>query len=62
MGHGDAPGPADHHAGRGGVPGARVRPVRHAHRVHPAGHGGPVCVPPRSPASLVGLYIYKIKS
>lgn len=54
MGHGDAFRPEDHRQGRGGLPGTRVCRLRRADRVHPAGHGGVVCVPARSSASLVG--------
>lgn len=57
MVHGDAPGPEDHHESRGGVSGPRVRPLRHAHRLHPAGDGRSVGVPSRSPTSLVSLII-----
>lgn len=55
MVHGDAPGPEDHHASRGGVSGPRVRPLRHAHRLHPAGDGRSVGVPSRPPTSLVSV-------
>lgn len=55
MGHGDALRSEDHREGRGGVSGARVCRLRRADCVHPAGHGGVVCVPPRAPAPLVGL-------
>ena len=57
MGHGDAPGPEDHHQSRGGVIGPCVRPLRRAHRVHPARHGRFISVPPRSPTSLVSLIV-----
>lgn len=54
MGHGDASWPEHHRPGRGGLSGARVWGLCRADRVHPAGHGGLVCVPARSPAPLVG--------
>ncbi len=57
VGHGDAPGSEDHHESRGGVFGTCVRPLRHAHRVHPTSHGRFVGVPPRSPTSLVSLIV-----
>lgn len=55
VGHGDAPGSEDHHKNGDTVFGPRVRPLRHAHRVHPAGHGRLVGVPPRPPPPLVSL-------
>lgn len=55
MGHGDAVWPEDHGQARRGGSGARVRSLRRADRVHPAGHGGLVRVPARPAASLVGL-------
>lgn len=55
VGHGDAVWSEDRRQARGGVSGARVWSLRRADRVHPAGHGGLICVPARSPASLVGL-------
>lgn len=55
VGHGDALRSEDHREGRGGVSGTCVCRLRRADCVHPAGHGGVVCVPPRAPASLVGL-------
>lgn len=57
MGHGDAPRPEDHHKSGGGAFGPCVRPLRHAHRVHPAGHGRLVSVPTCSTTALVGLIV-----
>lgn len=57
MVHGDAPGPEDHHESRGGVSGPRVRPLRYAHRLHPAGDGRSIGVPSRSSTSLVSLIV-----
>lgn len=55
VGHGDASGPEDDHEGGGGVFSSRVRPLRCAHRVHPAGDGGFISFPPRSEIALVSL-------
>lgn len=60
MGHGDAPGYEDHHKSRGGLVGPRVRPLCHAHRVHPTSHGRLIGVPPCSPTSLVGLILLQL--
>jgi len=57
VGHGDAPGSEDDHESGGGVFSPRVRPLRRAHRVHPARHGRLISVPPRSPAALVRLIV-----
>lgn len=57
VGHGDALGSEDHHESRGGAFGPRVRPLRHAHRVHPTSHGRLISVPPCSPTSLVSLIV-----
>lgn len=55
VGHGDALRSEDHREARGGVSGTCVCRLRRADRVHPAGHGGVVCIPTRAAASLVGL-------
>ena len=53
MVHGDASRTTNGHQSRGYVPGACVWPVCRSHCVHPPGNGGSVCIPSRTPASLV---------
>lgn len=53
VGHGDAGRAAGRHQRRHYLPGACVQPVCCAHRLHPAGDGGPLCLSSCHTAALV---------
>ena len=55
MGHGDASGPEVHLQAGSDSASAGVWALRHAHRVHPPGDGGPLRLPARPAPPLVGL-------